>query len=120
MNRIEKPTCFQCKKILSWGHYKLIGLFCSIKCQIDCEGNKMKYRKKPIVIEAYQYNGCVVDIAEKFLDMKVPRKDNDCCYIETLEGLMKCEIGDYIIRGIKGEFYPCKADIFEMTYEVVE
>ena len=56
-----------------------------------------KYRKKPIVIEAYQ--------TDKVM------------YIETLEGIHKADIGDYIITGVKGEQYPCKPDIFEQTYE---
>ncbi len=41
-------------------------------------------------------------------------------YIDTLEGIMSTSIGDYIIKGVNGEFYPCKADIFEKTYEVVD
>jgi hypothetical protein len=40
-----------------------------------------------------------------------------CLYIETLEGRMRADLGDYVIRGVKGEFYPCKPDIFEATYE---
>lgn len=79
-----------------------------------------KYRKKPIVIEAIQYRGCVADISEIFLDIGIHRKDIDCCYIETLEGTMRCDITDYVIKGIKGEFYPCKADIFEASYDLVE
>ena len=59
-----------------------------------------KYRKKPIVIEAYQ--------TDKVM------------YIETLEGIHKADIGDYIITGVKGEQYPCKPDIFEQTYEPME
>ena len=57
----------------------------------------MKYRKKPVVIEAYQ--------TDKELD------------IETLEGTMHASVGDYIITGVRGEKYPCKPDIFEQTYE---
>lgn len=57
----------------------------------------MKYRKKPVVIEAYQ--------TDKELD------------IETLEGTMHASVGDYIITGVRGEQYPCKPDIFEQTYE---
>ena len=57
----------------------------------------MKYRKKPVVIEAYQ--------TDKELD------------IETLEGTMHANVGDYIITGVRGEKYPCKPDIFEQTYE---
>ena len=59
----------------------------------------MKYRKKPIIIEAYQ-----TDIEQD---------------IETLEGTMHANIGDYIITGVNGEKYPCKPDIFEKTYEKV-
>lgn len=57
----------------------------------------MKYRKKPVVIEAYQ--------TDKELD------------IETLEGTMHASVGDYIITGVRGEQYPCKPEIFEQTYE---
>ena len=60
----------------------------------------MKYRKKPVVIEAYQ--------TDKELD------------IETLEGVMRASVGDYIITGVNGEKYPCKPDIFDKTYERVE
>lgn len=57
----------------------------------------MKYRKKPVVIEAYQ--------TDKEMD------------IETLEGTMHASVGDYIITGVRGERHPCKPDIFEQTYE---
>lgn len=57
----------------------------------------MKYRKKPVVIEAYQ--------TDKEMD------------IETLEGTMHASVGDYIITGVRGEQYPCKPDIFKQTYE---
>lgn len=46
-------------------------------------------------------------------------KDNPYLKIETLEGIMKVSVGDYIIKGVNGEFYPCKPDIFEKTYERV-
>lgn len=59
-----------------------------------------KYRKKPVVISAYQ-------TTEQFI-------------IHTLEGDMLASIGDYIITGVDGEQYPCKPDIFEKTYELVE
>ena len=58
-----------------------------------------KYRKKPIIVEAYQAK-------EEML-------------IETLEGVMKASKGDYVITGVNGERYPCKPDIFEKTYEKV-
>lgn len=59
-----------------------------------------KYRKKPIVIEAYQTDKEMI--------------------IHTLEGDMKASVGDYIITGLRGEKYPCKSDIFEKSYELVE
>ena len=64
----------------------------------------MKYRKKPVVIEAVQF----VDTEESILK------------IETLEGVMVATEGDYIIKGVQGEFYPCKPDIFLETYEEIE
>lgn len=81
-----------------------------------------KFRKKPVVIEAIQWDGNnEVEIA-LFMD-KTFRKHPKNVYqlqIPTLEGLMMANIGDYIIKGVKGEFYPCKPDIFEQTYELVE
>ncbi len=65
-----------------------------------CPEQLMKYRKKPVVIEAYRTTKKMV--------------------IETLEGSMTADIGDWIITGVKGEKYPCKPDIFEMTYERVD
>ena len=98
----------------------------------------MKYKKLPVEIEAEQWNGQnVVDIYN-FLEgtnyecelegVKTEGKnfyikfENKCCtmgslIIKTLEGDMKANIGDYIIKGINGEYYPCKPDIFEKTYE---
>lgn len=94
-----------------------------------------KYRKKPVEVEAIQLteNNVIevmkfanIDIntpcqkAEDYLDMYVndivPKEGLD---IETLEGTMKASIGDYIIKGVNGEFYPCKPDIFQKTYEEV-
>ncbi len=79
-----------------------------------------KYRKKPVIIEAIQYlreenlSSCM-DFCP---DMVFNAKDNEYD-IKTLEGNMKVSKGDYIIKGVQGEFYPCKPDIFEMTYEKV-
>lgn len=75
----------------------------------------MKYRKKPVVIEAHQLtkeNWC--EVAHWAGGTHGTGKG---MYIPTLEGDMHAEWGDYIICGVKGEFYPCKPDIFEMTYE---
>lgn len=87
----------------------------------------MKYRKKPVVIEAIQFEDTAERIWEiyEFMGTKDFRvnyadKDNPFIPIETLEGTMKANVGDYIIKGVNGEFYPCKPDIFEKTYEKVE
>ena len=78
-----------------------------------------KYRKKPVVIEAVQFNNSA-DIHE-FCGAKVREPVGEIYLeIETLEGVMRANIGDWIIKGIFGEFYPCKPDIFEKTYELVE
>ena len=80
----------------------------------------MKYRKKPVVIEAIQFNGRNSADIHEFCGDKVREPvGKDYLEIETLEGIHIASPGDYIIKGIKGEFYPCKPDIFEMTYEPV-
>lgn len=83
-----------------------------------------KYRKKPIVIEALKYDGENADALTLIWAWpnalaSVLVEDDKSIAINTLEGKMKVSVGDYIIRGIKGEFYPCKPDIFEATYEEV-
>ena len=88
----------------------------------------MKYRKKPIVIEAIQLSWntwnemCDFVGVGKLVDGKPEGKlggDNIQLVIPTLEGLMTGNEGDFIIKGIQGEFYPCKPDIFEATYEKI-
>ena len=74
-----------------------------------------KYRKKPIVIEAIQFN--LYAQVDDYPGIVI--KDGKCV-IETLEGDMIVNNGDWIITGVKGEKYPCKPDIFEATYEKVE
>ena len=82
-----------------------------------------KYRKKPVVIEAVQLTRENGPEVWEWADSK-PFYDPDGTIsglsIFTLEGRMKAEFGDWIIRGVKGEFYPCKPDIFEATYEPAE
>ena len=80
-----------------------------------------KYRKKPVVIEAIQYNGDNYNEISNFTGNKslLGLKQSNEIIINTLEGNMIASVGDYIIKGIKGEFYPCKPDIFEQTYELV-
>ena len=83
-----------------------------------------KFVKKPIVIEAIQYDGINITEVEDFVGVKLPTVlfsvEDTQLVIPTLEGDMKASKGDYIIKGIKGEFYPCKPDIFKSTYNVVE
>lgn len=93
----------------------------------------MKYRTKPVVIEAFRYDGdlrgadgewYVPEWAQKACEDGVMyfgsvSEDEPPCelFIETLEGTHHASVGDYIIRGVNGELYPCKPDIFEKTYE---
>ena len=77
-------------------------------------------RKKPVVVEAVRWMGDnYVDIQDFLHGMFTSCDDGRCLLIKTLEGDMKAQIGDYILRGVKGEFYPCKPDIFAKTYEIV-
>lgn len=83
-----------------------------------------KYRKKPVVIEAYQLhaidcNDCPEWLKDLFDHPHLCEIHNDHITIKTLEGWMRASHGDWIIKGVKGEFYPCKPDIFELTYEKV-
>ena len=79
----------------------------------------MLYKKKPVVIEAIQYprNGYA---AEKVAEWCGGSQTDDGIIIKTLEGDLLGNYGDYIIKGVKGEFYPCKPDIFKLTYEEVD
>lgn len=79
-----------------------------------------KYRKKPVVIEAVQWIGNYEVIKDFMKQEPVTEYQNEVLVIETLEGTMRADFGDYIIKGVNGEFYPCKPDIFEQTYEPVE
>lgn len=82
----------------------------------------MKYRKKPIVIDAIKWDGGnVLEFIDSFPESRhmIQIETADEITIKTLEGNMTLMRGDYLIRGIKGEYYPCKADIFEMSYEPV-
>ncbi len=93
-------------------------------------GESMKrYRKKPVIIEAVQFTGTEdnLSLLRDFIDRDItvfrksfPHGQITNIEIETLEGDHIANIGDYIIKGVKGEHYPCKPDIFEMTYEKVE
>jgi len=79
-----------------------------------------KYRKKPVIIEAIQFDGTAdgLEIVENFIGTLFGKVESTSkLQIATPEGLMTASPGDYIIKGIKGEFYPCKPDIFEASYE---
>lgn len=88
----------------------------------------MKFRKKPVVIEAIQFDGDVHTINvmcnawPEFNDQSTWKRLPEflSLIIHTLEGDHHANSGDWIIKGIKGEFYPCKPDIFEATYEAVK
>jgi len=92
-----------------------------------------KYRKKPVIIEAITFDelvqygkdngGNIVNGTPwsfEYEGQLISHEDDNCYLIPTLEGTMKFERGDMLITGIKGEIYPCKLDIFEETYELVE
>ena len=83
-----------------------------------------KFRKKPVVIDAVLFDDKMKDRAFNFVTCtKVADHDkagSPVMRIQTLEGVMTASIGDWIIKGVKGEFYPCRPDIFAETYEVVE
>ena len=86
----------------------------------------MNFRKKPVIVEAIQYQReeNINEIQDFFGDGNgrelIYNPEDNGYYIATLEGKMKISKGDWIIKGINGEFYPCKPDIFEKTYENVE
>jgi|GEM_PF-312123 hypothetical protein len=91
----------------------------------------MKYRKKPVVIEAVQWTGNLIEIQEFCQTAKVKLLDDSAwkvgiappvieVVISTLEGDMKVSFRDFVIKGVNGEFYPCKPDIFCKTYEPVD
>ena len=93
----------------------------------------MKYRKKPIVIEAFEYDGDLINSKGDFYCPKWFEEAYNTgvayytstqhspydLFIRTLEGRMLVNVGDYAIQGVNGELYPCKPDIFEKTYEAV-
>lgn len=88
----------------------------------------MKFRKKPVVIEAVQFHGSSTQkvAIRTWMEGGEYRKpgistcDMTSVKIPTLEGDMTAQPGDWIIKGVQGEFYPCKPDIFEQTYEAAE
>lgn len=84
----------------------------------------MRFRKKPVVVEAIQWDGNLSTVEKLMEGSTCESVEQDLCdpalVIVTLEGKMRAGVGDWIIRGVKGELYPCKPDIFAQTYEVAE
>jgi hypothetical protein len=89
-----------------------------------------RYRKLPVEIEAVLNSGTwkpIIDWLDSIGAGRVPfghrppitRNDDGSLNIETLEGVMRADVGDFVIRGVHGELYPCKPDIFDATYEAV-
>ena len=86
-----------------------------------------KYRKKPVVIEAVRWTGAAESAYEigwfaegEDWARALPNRRDGRIIIDTLEGPLHCNVGDWIIKGVKGEFYPIKDDIFRETYEAVD
>ncbi len=81
-----------------------------------------KFRKKPVVIEAIRFTGHNDEEIERFVGAAGfdPPAARPTFIIHTLEGDMTAEVGDWVIKGVNGEFYPCKPDVFQKTYEPVE
>ncbi|MGM0175701.1 hypothetical protein [Enterococcus sp. DIV0800] len=80
----------------------------------------MKVRKKPVVVEAFHFKwGSSILEARDFCEEKAMLIGGDLL-IETLEGYVRCDVDDYIIKGVEGEFYPCKPQIFKKTYDILE
>ena len=92
----------------------------------------MKYRKNPVIIEAIQWNGTNLEEIKQFVGNSLEYDIHDAAWqvgkgvpivnmrIKTLEGVVEVSKGDFVIKGVNEEFYPCKPDIFEKTYEAVE
>ena len=87
----------------------------------------MRFRKLPVEIEAYHFSTNNEPDNETMNSLCMwmnnngtkARHDGTSIFIDTLEGEMRADCGDWIIQGVKGEFYPCKPDIFEKTYEPI-
>lgn len=80
-----------------------------------------RYRMKPIIKEAFRYN---IDPRPDWFTEKVNAREvityDDGCKIGTLDGIMRANVGDYIVKGILGEIYPCKAEVFLHSYDLLE
>ena len=79
-----------------------------------------QYIKKPQIIEAIQFTGDNFNEIQRWCSVHLEEYSDGTFGVPTLEGTMKANVNDFIIKGIKGEYYPCKPDIFELTYDKVE
>ncbi len=82
-----------------------------------------KFRKKPVVVEAMEFTPRAATSVATWCKGRLfddPEEGGYIIYIDTLEGTMKANLGDWIIKGVNDEFYPCKPDIFEKTYEAID
>lgn len=79
-----------------------------------------KYVKKPVIVEAVKYTGQNKNEIESFVGKELTQRLDGSLQIETLEGIMCASVGDYVIKGVSGEFYPCKPIIFNKTYDLAE
>lgn len=87
--------------------------------------DSIRYRKKPVVVDAIQWTGNNFKQIKELIANSSPserslKQEGNILIIKTLEGDMTASLNDYIIKGVQGEFYPCKPDIFEQTYEAVD
>ena len=117
-------------EILLYSWFLLIGFLFSAKWVFTVffflTRSLMKFRKKPVIIEAIRWEGNDLNLEEiaiwcdeSWADESQLGKEGNIV-IPTLEGRMEARVGDWIIKGVNGEFYPCKPDIFEKTYDKVE
>jgi hypothetical protein len=117
--------------IRQWPLDKIGAKFCAVFTRAtQTEVDKMKYRKKPVVVEAVPTRDIQKAAEHNWTALPSWIRDEyerghiiftpEAVYIKTLEGNMKAEPSDMIIRGVNGEIYPCKPDIFDKTYESVE
>jgi hypothetical protein len=86
-----------------------------------------RYRKKPVVIDAVRNDGDWPSIVawleattSRIAGASIARLADGSINIQTTEGVMRCDVGDWLLKGVAGEFYPCKSDIFAETYEAVD
>ena len=91
----------------------------SCETQIVAPGKPQMFRKKPVVIEAMRFHGDAIHQVASWCSGTLFSDGGLQLTIGTLEGVMTCSYGDWVIKGVEGEFYPCKPEIFRKTYEPI-